>query len=137
MSFVIVTGMSGAGKSSVLRMLEDSGYYCVDNLPIPFVPKIAQWVKEENNDKKNVALGIDVRSGAALEDMEEVLGYLDKEQYSYEILYIFGKEIKLVPKFGGDEEVVPLYIKFNKLSNQYVIIISLHRQEYPLIYKFK
>ena len=71
-----------------------------------------------------------------VEDFSEAV-YNDHPKYSYEILYIFGKEIKLVPKFGGDEEVVPLYIKFNKLSNQYVIIISLHRQEYPLVYKFK
>lgn len=108
MSFVIVTGMSGAGKSSVLKMLEDSGYYCVDNLPIPFVPKIAQWVKEENTDMKKVALGIDVRNGAELENMENILEYLDKEEYSYEILFLDAGTEVLVKRFKETRRTHPL-----------------------------
>ena len=61
----------------------------------------------------------------------------DHPQHSEEILYIFGKDVKLLPRFGGNEEKVSLYIKFNRLMNQYVIVISLHKQEYPLSYKFK
>lgn len=61
----------------------------------------------------------------------------DHPQHSEEILYIFGKEVLLLPKQGGDEETVALYIKFNKLANLYVIVISFHKQEYPLTYKFK
>lgn len=61
----------------------------------------------------------------------------DHQQYSDEILYIFGKEVLLIPKLGGSEESVALYIKFNKLANSYVIVISFHKQEYPLTYKFK
>ena len=108
MSFVIVTGMSGAGKSSVLKMLEDSGYYCVDNLPVPFVTKIAEWVKEENTDKKNVALGIDIRSGDELEGMETVLEYLEKEQYSYEILFLDSGTDVLVKRFKETRRTHPL-----------------------------
>ena len=58
-------------------------------------------------------------------------------EHSEEILYIFGKDIKLLSRFEEIEENVPLYIKFNKLTNQYLIVISLHKQEYPLTYKFK
>ena len=58
-------------------------------------------------------------------------------QYADEILYIFGKDIKLITRFGGVEELVPLYIKFNKIENQYLIVISFHKQDYPLTYKFK
>lgn len=61
----------------------------------------------------------------------------DHPQHPEEILYIFGKDIKLLPRYGGAEELVSLYIKFNKLTNQYVIVISFHKQEYPLTYKFK
>lgn len=61
----------------------------------------------------------------------------DHPQHPEEILYIFGKDVKLLPKYGGSEEMVSLYIKFNKLANQYVIVISFHKQEYPLNYKFK
>ena len=58
-------------------------------------------------------------------------------QHSDEILYIFGKDINLMPRDGDSEEKVSLYIKFNKLTNQYVIVISFHKQEYPLSYKFR
>lgn len=61
----------------------------------------------------------------------------DHPQYPEEILYIFGKDINLMPRYGDSEEKVSLYIKFNKLINQYVIVISFHKQEYPLTYKFK
>ena len=61
----------------------------------------------------------------------------DHPQHPEEILYIFGKDIKLLPRYGGAEELVSLYIKFNKLADQYVIVISFHKQEYPLTYKFK
>ena len=61
----------------------------------------------------------------------------DHPQHPEEILYVFGKDIKLLPRYGGEEELVSLYIKFNKLTNQYLIVISFHEQEYPLTYKFK
>lgn len=61
----------------------------------------------------------------------------DHPQHPEEILYIFGKDIKLMPRYGDSEEIVSLYIKFNKLANQYVIVISFHKQEYPLTNKFK
>lgn len=61
----------------------------------------------------------------------------DHPQHPEEILYIFGKDVLLLPKQGGDEETVSLYIKFNKLANFYVIVISFHKQDYPLVYKFK
>lgn len=61
----------------------------------------------------------------------------DHPQHPEEILYIFGKDINLMPRYGDLEEKVSLYIKFNKLTNQYVIVISFHKQEYPLTYKFK
>lgn len=63
----------------------------------------------------------------------------DQIQYKDEILYIFGKDVKLLPRYGKtvDEECISLYIKFNKISAGYVFVISLHKQEYPLDYKFK
>ncbi len=58
-------------------------------------------------------------------------------QHPEEILYIFGKDIKMLPRYGGVEQIVPLYIKFNKLKDQFVIVISFHKQEYPLTYQFR
>lgn len=58
-------------------------------------------------------------------------------KFSHEILYVFGKDVYLLPRFGGKERTVSLYIKFNKLENLYCIVISFHEQEYPLKYAFK
>jgi len=63
MRFVIVTGMSGAGKSSTLKMLEDAGYFCVDNLPVPLISKFAQLLFKEHEGYDKVAIGVDIRSG--------------------------------------------------------------------------
>ncbi len=73
MRFVIVTGMSGAGKSSVLRMLEDAGYFCVDNLPVPLIPTFARLTVKESPNISKIALGIDIRNGQALGETDEVL----------------------------------------------------------------
>lgn len=56
--------------------------------------------------------------------------------FEHELLYIFGKDVKLLQRFGTEEEMVSLYIKFNKLENQFVIVISFHKQTYPLTYAF-
>ena len=57
--------------------------------------------------------------------------------FEHELLYVFGKDIKLLQRFGSSEEQVSLYIKFNKLESRYVIVISFHKQNYPLNYMFK
>ena len=79
---------------------------------------------------KNIILDLNV------DDFSEAV-HNDHPQHSEEILYIFGKDVTLLPKQGGDEETVALYVEFNKLTNLYVIVISFHKQDYPLTYKFK
>lgn len=81
-------------------------------------------------DAKNVILSL------TASDFSEAVPN-EHSQYLDEILYIFGKDINLLPRFGGDEERISLYIKFNKLINQYVIVVSFHEQEYPIKYRFK
>ena len=71
MKFAIITGMSGAGKSSVLRMLEDVGYFCVDNIPIALIPKFVCISADSQGETSKLALGVDIRSGNALEDLDE------------------------------------------------------------------
>ena len=74
MRFVIVTGVSGAGKSTALKMLEDARYFCVDNLPIPLLKTFASLMSEiQEQEVQNVAMGIDARSGSALYELEVVL----------------------------------------------------------------
>lgn len=71
MRFVIVTGMSGGGKSTALKMLEDAGFYCVDNLPVFLIEKFVELISTPNSEISKVALGLDVRSDQSFEETAE------------------------------------------------------------------
>ena len=92
MRFVIVTGMSGAGKSTALKILEDVGYFCADNLPIPLVEKFAELACASDSKYDKVALGVDIRNGEAIRGMQEVLEQLMIRGISYEVLYLDASE---------------------------------------------
>ena len=108
MRFVIVTGMSGAGKSSVLKMLEDAGYFCVDNLPVPLILKFAEISWHEENMMSKVALGIDIRSRNHLNMLEDVLKSVRDEGYDYEILFMDCKDEKLIKRYKETRRSHPL-----------------------------
>lgn len=80
MRFVIVTGMSGSGKSSVMKILEDDGYFCVDNLPLSLLPTLIQLTEDSSEEIERVALGIDIRGGyRSLKEVAHVLDDLKAE----------------------------------------------------------
>lgn len=106
MRFVIVTGMSGAGKSSTLKMLEDAGFFCVDNLPIQLIKKFARLIMQGNQSK--VALGIDIRSGQALKEMDSILQDMKKSDIPYEILYLDCTPEVLVKRYKETRRIHPL-----------------------------
>lgn len=108
MRLVIVTGMSGAGKTTALKMLEDCGFYCVDNLPIPLMEKFAELVKESSGDIKNAALGIDVRSGEELKRMARVLDGWKGMGIPYEILFLDAGDETLVKRYKETRRNHPL-----------------------------
>ena len=76
MRFVVVTGMSGGGKSTALKMLEDAGFYCVDNLPFSLVEMFVEMISLPGTEASKVALGLDVRSGQSFQEAEKVLEML-------------------------------------------------------------
>ena len=76
MRCVIVTGMSGAGKSTALKMLEDMGYFCVDNLPVPLIPKMAELLSVPGTEINKAALGVDIRSGQNFSELDQDDRYL-------------------------------------------------------------
>ncbi len=108
MRLVIVTGMSGAGKSSALKMLEDAGYFCVDNLPIQLIHKFVRLTFNGAEKFDKVALGVDIRSGQALEELDQVLEQLKAESYSYEILYLDASSDVLVKRYKETRRTHPL-----------------------------
>lgn len=109
MRFVIVTGMSGAGKSSALKMLEDAGYFCVDNLPIPLLEKFAQFITEGNSDSiHKVALGVDIRSGRAMDGLERTLEEISMTGLEYEILFLDANDEVLVKRYKETRRTHPL-----------------------------
>lgn len=108
MRFVIVTGMSGAGKSTALKMLEDMGYFCVDNLPIMLLPKFAEMTSTPNTEVNRVALGIDIRSGQSLDGLEERLEEMYTRGIDYEILFLDAKSNVLVKRYKETRRQHPL-----------------------------
>ena len=108
MRFVIVTGMSGAGKSTALKMLEDMGYFCVDNLPIMLLPKFAEMITTPNTEVNRVALGIDIRSGQSLDGLEEQLEEMYTRGIDYEILFLDAKSNVLVKRYKETRRQHPL-----------------------------
>lgn len=109
MRFVIVTGVSGAGKSTALKMLEDARYFCVDNLPIPLLEKFASLMPEiQGQEVQNVALGIDARSGRSLGELEAVLERMKKAGYDFEILFLDAQDYVLVKRYKETRRSHPL-----------------------------
>ena len=110
MKIIIVTGMSGAGKSTALNVLEDEGYYCVDNMPISLMPKFAELSDGHNQDKgyNNIALGIDIRSGHSLAELDSVLDYMKEKKYEYTIVFLESSDEVLIKRYKETRRAHPL-----------------------------
>ncbi len=110
MRFVIVTGMSGAGKSTALKMLEDMGYFCVDNLPIPLIPKLEELLVAagESSEMNKVALGVDIRSGKNFRELEKVLNGMENSNVKCEILYLESSDNVLIKRYKETRRFHPL-----------------------------
>ncbi len=107
MRFVVVTGLSGAGKSTTLNFLEDAGYYCVDNLPVQLISEFAKLLSE-NDEIERAALGIDVRTGAAFDELETALEQIKAMGISYEILFLESDDHVLVKRYKETRRLHPL-----------------------------
>lgn len=108
MRFVIITGMSGAGKSTVLHVLEDAGYYCADNLPVSLIPNFVEIMQKEESGFDKFALGVDARTGNELEGLDEVLLKLRNGGIEYEILFLESDKSVLIKRYKETRRVHPL-----------------------------
>jgi UPF0042 nucleotide-binding protein len=102
---VIVTGVSGAGKSTALKALEDCGYYCVDNLPMPMLPSLVDLV---GNESATVALGVDAREGQFLDGFRGAFAELRKRGWLLEVLFLDADDDVLVRRFSETRRRHPL-----------------------------
>ncbi|MFG6327623.1 MAG: RNase adapter RapZ [Lachnospiraceae bacterium] len=110
MRFVIVTGMSGAGKRTAMKILEDVGYFCVDNLPIQLMQKFTDLAFNSMGDIDRVALGVDIRSGD-LSQIDNIIDYLKINDRAFEILFLEAKDETLVKRFKETRRSHPLVTK--------------------------
>lgn len=108
MRFVIVTGMSGSGKSTALKMLEDVGYFCVDNLPFPLISKLSELIQMPNAEINKIAVGVDIRSGQSFSQFESALGQLTKMGMEYEILFLDSRTDVLIKRYKETRRSHPL-----------------------------
>ncbi|MEW9121151.1 MAG: RNase adapter RapZ [Thermotaleaceae bacterium] len=108
MKFVIITGLSGAGKSQAMKSMEDMGFYCVDNLPASLMPKFAELCFHAMGDIDKVALVMDIRGGRFFDDLFETLDTLQRTGYDYEILFLEATDDVLIKRFKESRRDHPL-----------------------------
>lgn len=108
MRFVIVTGMSGGGKRTAMKMLEDAGYFCIDNLPIPLISKLVELVDNSESKMSKIVLGLDVRADESFCDVEKELELLKTSGHQYEIVFMEASDNVLIKRYKESRRLHPL-----------------------------
>lgn len=108
MRLVVVTGMSGSGKRTAMRMLEDAGYYCVDNLPVRLIDKFVELVSEKNTELTKVAMGIDARADEPFEEVEKMMSSMKNSNIHLEILFLETSDQVLLRRYKETRRIHPL-----------------------------
>ena len=105
---LIITGMSGAGKTQVMRTLEDLGYFCVDNLPPTFIPKFIELCMKRSDESDQLALAADIRGGKFFDELTEVLDQLSREKIPFELVFLDADDQTLVRRYKETRRRHPL-----------------------------
>lgn len=108
MRFLIITGLSGAGKSQTLRAFEDWGFFCVDNLPPKLIPTFAELCLRSDSNIENVALGVDSRGGIFFDDFEQVLLDMKERKFIFDVLFLEADEKALITRYKESRRKHPL-----------------------------
>ena len=115
-SFVIITGLSGAGKSHAIKCFEDMDFFCVDNLPTTLIPTFADLIARSRHDVQRVALGVDVREGEYLSHLLEALHELKGRGHNVEVLFFEASDEALVRRYHESRRRHPLAAEGNVLD---------------------
>ena len=105
---VIITGLSGSGKSTALRALEDIGFFCVDNLPVVLLPKFLAITTQSSPEIKRVAMVMDLRERSFLEKYKRIFALLKEKGYKIEILFLDSTDDSLLHRFSETRRIHPL-----------------------------
>lgn len=108
MRFVIVTGMSGGGKSITMKMLEDAGYYCADNMPVALIEKFMELLSMPGCEIEKVALGLDVRADQSFDDVNSLIQRLRASNYPFEVLFLQASDEVLLKRYKETRRLHPL-----------------------------
>lgn len=106
--FVVITGLSGAGKSETIKCFEDLGYFCVDNLPPILIPKFAELCAQSDGRINRIALVVDIRGGSFFDDVFDALERLEQNGFTYEIVFLEAREEILIRRFKESRRKHPL-----------------------------
>ena len=108
--FVIITGLSGAGKTHCVRCLEDFGYYCIDNMPPVLIPKFAELCNNSSGKLDKIAVVSDIRSGDMFNQLFGALKEMEKDGFNYEILFLDADDAELIRRYKETRRKHPLAI---------------------------
>ncbi len=108
---VIITGLSGSGKSTALRAMEDIGFFCVDNLPVVLLPKFLSITLQSSPEIKRVAMVMDLRERRFIEKYQRIFEHLKEKGYKIEILFLEASEDSLLRRFSETRRNHPLSAK--------------------------
>ena len=108
MEFLIISGLSGAGKSRAASVMEDLGYFCVDNLPVPLIPKFAELGMGGNGEYDRVVLVTDIRGGTNFEGLFQALDRLKDMKCGYRILFMDASDATIIKRYKETRRVHPL-----------------------------
>ncbi len=117
MRFVIVTGMSGGGKATAVHMLEDAGFYCVDNLPVSLIEKFTELISMPDSEITKVVLGIDARAGQSFEGVAGLIDSLKERGTPVEVLFMDASDQVLIKRYKETRRIHPMNAAGDRLED--------------------
>ena len=117
MRFVIVTGMSGGGKATAIHMLEDAGFYCVDNLPVSLVEKFTELISVPDSEITKVVLGLDARAGQSFEGVAGIIDSMKKNGIPVEVLFMDASDQVLIKRYKETRRIHPMNSAGDRLED--------------------
>jgi UPF0042 nucleotide-binding protein len=118
MELIVVTGLSGAGKSAVVDVLEDIGFFCADNMPPKLIPTFAQLLENSKEKREKIAIVTDIRLGGSFKDLFKALEDLTGMNVHYKVLFVDASNDVLVKRYKETRRKHPLMDKFNGSINE-------------------